>query len=691
MLINNEKPNLNEKYKQYLNNINQLNQNIQNNNSINSISFKNNNNLNLNNNINNINYNNNNNINKNPQKKYNQKQTNTTTKKKKNKKKWYPGQIPNKNIKKQKNLKSYTTDVYHTNKPTFNLNTTNPNSNGLFDPNLKKHELDSYPKNNYVMNRVNNSTNLSKYSKENKEELLRLLKVPPPKINSNLNLNINFDKYEAMIKSLEDQIDYERMLRKEEHKNYIDKKNEYEEYKIKTLTGNYNNYKNKKVGKRAKSAFRVYYPKNDKKFLNNNNKYNEKIKKINKDKSMSKMNAEDIIRRNARLFAKSAEKMIDKDFEKIYKNLEEKPLNLILSKYKKKSNNNKIKNNNNNINDKNKNINNNNDNNDNNNEIINENNKSNDLTTFDNNNLIKNENVSNYNNFYEESEKLKNKINKYENYNEIVDEYNKEKDIMYNQIENTINKYNDPNYKPNNNNNNNNIKKEKILSKNNKEFQTKKDKINEEIIDDLLYELVYELEEIEKVQNKIKDEQNFKNFVTNYIPYINDIKEQEINLIKKLSNNNNDNTNDNVIKNEPKKNNNRYENNLTTTNENIKDDIINPFDINFNKKLIPLKTEEGYNNNIDEIDNYLNNKCHYKNILDPTIKYKIEENKKNFYNYMKLKGSFYFPNIFKIYDDTVTEECNRILDEELNYSVKQVNDFVGDLYKEEIIKIHSNK
>ena len=54
---------------------------------------------------------------------------------------------------------------------------------------------------------------------------------------------------------------------------------------------------------------------------------------------------------------------------------------------------------------------------------------------------------------------------------------------MYNQIENTIIKYNDPNYKPINNNNNN-INKEKILSKNNKEFQTKKDKINEEIISD---------------------------------------------------------------------------------------------------------------------------------------------------------------------------------------------------------------
>ena len=259
---------------------------------------------------------------------------------------------------------------------------------------------------------------------------------------------------------------------------------------------------------------------------------------------------------------------------------------------------------------------------------------------------------------------------------------------MYNQIENTINKYNDPNYKPNKNINNNNINKEKILSRNNKEFQTKRDKINEEIIDDLLYELVYELEEIEKVQNKIKDEQKLKNFVTNYIPYINNIKEQEINLIKKLNNDNNDNINEiNNIKSEPKKNNNRYENNLTTTNENIKDDIINPFDINFNKKLIPLKTD----NNIDEIDNYLNNKCHYKNILDPIIKYKIEENKNNFYNYMKLKGSFYFPNIFKIYDDTVNEESNRILEEELNYCVKQVNDFVGDLYKEEIIKIHSNK
>ena len=44
--------------------------------------------------------------------------------------------------------------------------------------------------------------------------------------------------------------------------------------------------------------------------------------------------------------------------------------------------------------------------------------------------------------------------------------------------------------------------------------------------------------------------------------------------------------------------------------------------------------------------------------------------------YMKMKGSFYVENIFDIYDKFVEENCNKIVEQGLNYCIKQMDDFI---------------
>ena len=53
---------------------------------------------------------------------------------------------------------------------------------------------------------------------------------------------------------------------------------------------------------------------------------------------------------------------------------------------------------------------------------------------------------------------------------------------------------------------------------------------------------------------------------------------------------------------------------------------------------------------------------------------------------MKEKGSFYFDNIFGIYDEVVNETCNTLLTEQLEFCMKQVNDFVSNLAQKEVQK-----
>ena len=59
---------------------------------------------------------------------------------------------------------------------------------------------------------------------------------------------------------------------------------------------------------------------------------------------------------------------------------------------------------------------------------------------------------------------------------------------------------------------------------------------------------------------------------------------------------------------------------------------------------------------------------------------------KEFKEYMLLKGSFYYPNIFGIYDEVVKELTNDILEEECDKCLRQIDNTVDDMYREEVLK-----
>ena len=66
------------------------------------------------------------------------------------------------------------------------------------------------------------------------------------------------------------------------------------------------------------------------------------------------------------------------------------------------------------------------------------------------------------------------------------------------------------------------------------------------------------------------------------------------------------------------------------------------------------------------------------------LKSKYTETITNYFlQYMKEKGSFYFENIFGIYDEVVKEISENELNDQLEFCMKQVNEFVSTLCKEE--------
>ena len=228
--------------------------------------------------------------------------------------KWRPGQNLKKKNPIDKNKKKYQTSVLNNNYKNNNIKggfdlSTNTNTKGLFDPNLKLNELDEPTrtkkqqldklrkikeydlkygkkmknlqmyqnyldaiednenrKNDYELHKKMNYPN--KYSKANKEDLIKMLNITKPKINYNaINLDFNFSKYEDIIKSLESQIEYEREQRQNTNMKYLQKVKEYEDLQISKQIG-----KPITLNKRSRSALRIY----------NNTRNNRRLNRYNK-------------------------------------------------------------------------------------------------------------------------------------------------------------------------------------------------------------------------------------------------------------------------------------------------------------------------------------------------------------------------------------------------------------------------
>ena len=176
-----------------------------------------------------------------------------------------------------------------------------------------------------------------------------------------------------------------------------------------------------------------------------------------------------------------------------------------------------------------------------------------------------------------------------------------------------------------------NYKKNRFLIKKNIDTIIKK------LIDELLYECIYDLNIIDKEKNEDNNKQKLINEFNNIKENLNLLTEKEKNIIFQYNN---------LMKKESSK---SYQN---------------------NNNLIPIKQR----------------KINIK--LDDNILHRIENDKYKILENKLLNGSFYSDfNIFEIYDEFVNEQANIILDDEIKYIINKYELFVEKLCNEEIKNI----
>jgi hypothetical protein len=268
--------------------------------------------------------------------------------------------------------------------------------------------------------------------------------------------------------------------------------------------------------------------------------------------------------------------------------------------------------------------------------------------------------------------------------NNQIDKYNKGIPQLVNKVNETIQKINNSNALDNLTNNTHPLIK--MASKNAGQIlQLHTNEIGEEIINDLLIEIVYELQFIED-QKSNKENNNVTVYLQQYYKNLKEMENMERIVLSQLSNknpltpyesiSNNLTTNVNTLK---KPNIIKDDNIIINKVEDKQIEILNPFDENYN----------GNNNFISNGDEFLfiNEKPksfittnHPKTILN------AELYAKEFKEYMLLKGSFYYPNIFGIYDEVVKELTNNILEEECDKCLRQIDNTVDEMYREEVLK-----
>ena len=238
---------------------------------------------------------------------------------------------------------------------------------------------------------------------------------------------------------------------------------------------------------------------------------------------------------------------------------------------------------------------------------------------------IKNNNEINFDNI----DKLlaSNKINIISELNKNIDKYSQAMPLIINQVQNSLNEI----YKNNKNDFNfrNKINKIPYLAMASKTayqiIQTNNDSIIEKIIEELIYEFAFEIQNIKNKKEYLMKKQKLID---------------EFNITK--------NKIDDITQNE----------------KNILDE---------NLKLI----EEKKNNEENIINKKEENKIiikKYKANLDEDLIKRNDQYKNDFKEYMTFKGSFYADNIFNIYDEFIEEESNIILN-------KIVDNFIGQLNK----------
>lgn len=602
---------------------------------------------------------------------------------------------------------------------TFDLNTY-INTKGLFDPYLKKNELGDQTRTRKQLNdkigkiqkydaRCGKKVqNLQKYKNyldvyedlENKKneldyrksmiyeklqssntnDLRQLLDtIPKPNIKyTQCNLDFNFSKYDEMIKALEEQINNERKLREEDNHKYWQMIKEH-----KGIDSGNNN------PQRARSTNKTFNNTNKQSSINRNRNKIKRAKSGNLRYLNKHMAEEERFRNQNRQFAKSVEKIIDRDVNSLCRDLSIKESRIKRNTYFPNSNkrwrkgkrtknrysyaspprrhittiprpNDSQKQNTNQMNTS-SNIRNYNANN------INQQ-KPPQVQNPDNNNSKQANIISSIENqirneVLQAEQRFSNeKINKFELLNKVnnsIDNYSKCFPIILDQVNNAIEKIKEVNV--------NDDKTHPLIKMASKSaghmIANHIDEIINMMLTDLLIELIFDLEIIENIKLKKVDKANFVHFISNYYGNIQQMRSIEDYALQKVSDNKNVVTSNKTAFN-------------INSNNNINSNQINNYSCN-------TVNDNNICNQIDIVNRKLP-RGYMTNIPEAKIK-NCEKYKKEYNEYIKLKGSLYYPNIYEIYDQVVNEETSRVLNEELDYCLKQVDDFVNELYKEEVL------
>jgi hypothetical protein len=248
--------------------------------------------------------------------------------------------------------------------------------------------------------------------------------------------------------------------------------------------------------------------------------------------------------------------------------------------------------------------------------------------------------------------------------NNTINNYNKGLPQLLKKVNETIEKINSTNVLNNNNNLHNTHPLIEMASKNAGQIiQFHTNEICELIIDDLLIECVKDLQNIEELNNKKEDKKNFINSLNMLYNDFKTMKQMENDVMNQI---NLKNPLAPYVKYDDLNKENKKENNQ---------EIINPFDENYYNKA---------ENNLMIKPNKYKIDLH-PNVMSISLNYKND-----FYDYMKRRGCFYFPNIFGIYDEVVNQLCEEILRENVDYCVEQTNEMIENMYKEELLNANKN-
>lgn len=548
-----------------------------------------------------------------------------------------------------------------------------------------------------------------------------------PKVQKNLhneinNLDFNFNQHEQTIKQLEDQINYERKLRTDINMKYFQKVKEWEELKFTILAGEKNkkplSQKTKKIMKRySKSVARFNTHRTG--TTRFNKQINKSVDIIKRQIPKTRRNSADQINEKIKNVRPEIEKIVDYQINNLYKDVIKDVKNKNIFTIEGRKSNQMLKNRNSKSNLRckskpkiSKNINTSN----NANQINNMNNlplspihqnlHDSEFNEFNSGLSSKNpfeSNIYNYrrNNQINNNDRYinmnptscQNKIgsnevlfikqnispkidnmNKFQMINTInkeIDKYNKGIPQLMDKVEKTIQKINktnllDDNIHP----------LIKMASKQaGMSVHLHLEELTEIIIDDLLIECVHELQKIEEENDNKQKIEDMKCYLSNYYQDLKLAQNLEMDVSKKLSSKNylthKDILNHNLEKNNMERKQIIYKNPFETEVENLKNNSsLNTR--NFNQNL--YKNPENF---------YMRRS--YKTAISKELYYSIDKYSKAFYEHLKVTGTFYYPNIFSIYNQVVNELLKECLEDELTFCMRQIDSFVSDIYKTEVM------